>query len=983
MKRALLALLSLTLIFVGCGKKEVVVKKTGAVCQAPSEVPLDRAYAALETCYRLKPDRRLLLALAEIHRFFSGKEVGEAECVFDNGSWHVYCGDEEAGTLSEYPGFPEMKKLLLDWTARVSGDHRLKLKKGTADATAMKAIRENIGRFYSSYLLEALQKIDAQWNQGEHDPELLAEGARASVLLCRQVFDRLDGSDSLKAKALALWAVAKGLTQANLDREEALLAEAFEFLPHAAKLAALLPGQDPLRPWLAGEYDRIIERYPVETGSAEQRFFCLQSIARNKDAGKWREFSAALTRDAGLRLPVLKTGLELIDFDLYAALPPQVIFQVMKESLRNPPRDKESLASVVQRFESEWPRLAGNYPGPFLRFGEADSFYRSYFYSALWAMAIHFLENLHSYEGAAEFLGQLPGMQSGQAADFRRWLSDILAARTGAGNPSRLLAGITEIRTFNGGALYQTYRQFCDRLPYADPRALQAARDYLSRLDQRARQQNIMRVIATKELQDLRLREKLILGISDAFGANDFNNEIDKALLESDRPAIVRVLADRRYDPELKVDYLEEFSKIKMLSAADAAALYAKLMQDFPDRSLLIHAVGRHFEHSGDFRTGEKLFAAWLQDHPDMGGFEEIAARAGLAKMYYGLKRFREAYAIVSPVAESGQATAMETTARVLAKLGRLQEAEALAASAVGRYPDSMRTRLVLCALYWQQRKNQEAALVLKSFPGPFPARAWTDDIAPLFVALFQDKPAEAMAAVKAILASGMIATDIGFLAREFAAGGNHRLAFGLMGIVPASGQQAIDNVVRAYSYLKRFQGPEQARAWLKGKIAAGAWRDAGMIFYDAGEYDLLWENEAGAGPPAAEEYNWLLRAAAWVQTGRKEDARRDMLLAFYRQPGRIYYHQAGACLMGLFPEKDAAALAKSPKQKCEIAYFLGLKAEGDGRLADASCWYRVCLETMLDRNAEYRWAGRALGEWQVEGKSLARLAADRQAIKK
>jgi hypothetical protein len=963
----------------GCHKKEAVVRKAGAPCQTPLEVPLDQAYAALDNCYRLQPDRRFLLAVGDIHDFLSGKAGPATECVFADGGWRIYHGDEEVGTLSEYPGFPELKKLLINWTTRVGGDHRLKLKNGTADAAALKEIRANIDLFFSANLLNALKKINSQWNKGEHDPELLIAGARASALLSRQVFDWIDGSDKLKAKALALWAMAEGLTQARLDREEALLADAFEFLPHAQKLTAALPTADRLRIWLAGDFERLGAVPPAETRTPEQRFFHLQGIARKRDAGLWREFSIVCLRDAGSELPVLKSGLELADFDLYAVLPKQMIIQVMKESLGNSPRENESLASVVQRFESEWPRRAVDYPGPFLGFGEADSFYRSYFYSALWAQARHYLENLHSYEAAAEFLRQLPEAPSGMAADFRRCLSDILDSRTGADNSSRLLADIGEIRTFNGYPLYQAYRQFCARLPYADPRALQAARAYVPRLDQRAWQQFIMRGIAAQELQDLALREKLIRVISDLYGPNDFINEVDKARLENDRPALVHLLADERFDPDLKLDVMVGLGKAKKLDAADAGALYTKLMQDHPDRSLLLHAVGKYFEQSGDFRAGEKLFTAWLKEHPDMGGFAEIAARVGLARMYLGLKRFREAYAAIGPVAGSGQASAMETAARVLAKLGRFKEAEDLAAAAVERYPDSVRTRLVLCELYWGQRKYPEAAQALKSFPGSLPARAWTDDIAPLFVALFRDKPAETMTAVKALLESGIQATDMAYLAREYAVTGNPRLAFDLMQLVPASGQQAIANAVLSYSYLKQFQGNERALEWLRGKIAPGAWRDAGMLFYDAAEYDLLWVSAEGSGPPIAEEYNWLLKAAAWVKNGRQADERRDKLLAFYRSRGRIYYHQAGAFLMGLFPEKEILKLAQTPKQKCELAYFLGVKAEGDRHLADASCWYRVCRETMMDMNAEYRWAGRALEEWQADGQSLAQLTAARK----
>jgi hypothetical protein len=41
--------------------------------------------------------------------------------------------------------------------------------------------------------------------------------------------------------------------------------------------------------------------------------------------------------------------------------------------------------------------------------------------------------------------------------------------------------------------------------------------------------------------------------------------------------------------------------------------------------------------------------------------------------------------------------------------------------------------------------------------------------------------------------------------------------------------------------------------------------------------------------------------------------------------------------------------------QRCEVSYYIGLKAQSEGRCEDASDWYRISVETGLINNGEYR----------------------------
>lgn len=70
------------------------------------------------------------------------------------------------------------------------------------------------------------------------------------------------------------------------------------------------------------------------------------------------------------------------------------------------------------------------------------------------------------------------------------------------------------------------------------------------------------------------------------------------------------------------------------------------------------------------------------------------------------------------------------------------------------------------------------------------------------------------------------------------------------------------------------------------------------------------------------------------------------------------------------------------PDSRCEASYYLGLRAQSEGRLRDASDWYRISIESGLQNMGEYRWAYNQLYLWEGEGKSLERIAAEQRAAR-
>src|SRR5258708_34920143 len=72
--------------------------------EAPSPLPLDpyARRAAIAEAMRLRPDRRFLLAVAQIDQL-TGAPATAATARFEAGKWRIAAGTEELGELPEFP----------------------------------------------------------------------------------------------------------------------------------------------------------------------------------------------------------------------------------------------------------------------------------------------------------------------------------------------------------------------------------------------------------------------------------------------------------------------------------------------------------------------------------------------------------------------------------------------------------------------------------------------------------------------------------------------------------------------------------------------------------------------------------------------------------------------------------------------------------------------------------------------------------------
>ena len=209
---------------------------------APAELP-----AAVRERYRLRPDRRLLLAVAEVQRLRKGTAPEPVTAEFQNAKWRILSGDAEVGTLSEFPSFEEATDLLARWAART----QVPAVAAQATARDTAALDRAVLQVDAAGLLAALSSLGSPADV-QRDAARTRSTVSGLAWLSTLTLDTLDQADPLLAEAWSWLALERGSAARNAA-SEALIARALGYEAAAAQASAKLAADDPVRLYATGD----------------------------------------------------------------------------------------------------------------------------------------------------------------------------------------------------------------------------------------------------------------------------------------------------------------------------------------------------------------------------------------------------------------------------------------------------------------------------------------------------------------------------------------------------------------------------------------------------------------------------------------------------------------------------------------------------------------------------------------------------------
>ncbi len=284
-------------------------KPQGLAIPTVLEVPSGEMLDTLQSAYRLKPDRRALFAVADVHHWFTGEPRQTATAKFSQGLWQIEYGGERVGSLPEQPDFSHFTGLLTEWVHALNAKYPQEI--ATSPQSDYSSLRATLDGYLLQSTLAGLKSANHLWEEGHRDAELLHLATRGLVQMLCFSFDSMQLMDPLAGKSLAMLAVTQNLTEFDSFREEALLASQMGYSAHAKKLAWRLRKSDPLRAYLDRENESLEQMAKKKKASTETKFLWLQRLAYDQNYQRWAQWFFGAFEESHLSLPLFKTLMDV------------------------------------------------------------------------------------------------------------------------------------------------------------------------------------------------------------------------------------------------------------------------------------------------------------------------------------------------------------------------------------------------------------------------------------------------------------------------------------------------------------------------------------------------------------------------------------------------------------------------------------------------------------------------------------------------
>ena len=343
----------------------------------------------------------------------------------------------------------------------------------------------------------------------------------------------------------------------------------------------------------------------------------------------------------------------------------------------------------------------------------------------------------------------------------------------------------------------------------------------------------------------------------------------------------------------------------------------------------------------------------------------------------------------------------MARAALLLEKLEQYDQAEEIIKKNYRRYPSSVYALTEYIRFLWHRKRFEEANILIKNFKHHISFENWDEYLGEDFFNTFSNNQNQGIKIFNQLLRSRIPPMSLMTIPRKAWDKGNAEFAFKLITQIRLSGPDRVTIAMEAYRYLKKIRGKAKALSWLKTQIPGNQLFPSTMMAFKKHYYDLLWDLIPEPVWGEGRANIWAMRAAAFFQFN-DDYPKKKLLIKYYSGDNwesisqtleayvlnigmkiteyfkipisQIHYHAVGRYLLGLTTEESLLKFITDEKKLCEISYYIGLKAVSEQNFKKASKWFRVCIETGLNRNGEYHWAYDRLFWYEEDDFSLSTL---------
>lgn len=1000
-QRKLAAFLSASVILLtSCsGSKQV---RFTSLFKDDDETTAATAIAKIEKTYRIKPDRRYMLALSDLAFIMQGKKIGKLEADFINGKWQIRAERRVISEIVNEPTYNQICESLLTYVRSLEGKEGAYFYPERGKSPYTRELNEKIQAFIDAYdpnsLIQALALLNDGWRAQGGTQKAVDLSATALTSLFFQANDKSGTADELAARALSFVVLGKRYATEHALSNSIRLAEAMGYHAEASRLCWDLSKENPLRMYVMYQAETLGSAIQQGIDTNETKFLYVKKLAQAEKIDELKKIMASSFPPSATvaRIDIPKNELVLGDLKPLS-LPIAGCLQSLKESSLLPydffeaelflANDLRSISKLKNKGES-----AEEAEDPLFEklntyvnaldvcdkdkvFSNAliATFYRTFAYAE--GLNELFLPN-GSYvkkDAAESFKKQFGDSKKKNefGADFDAFAQSIIDSRSGNYHVSEVLGHVAAENTLGAVprfiALDETARWFAP----GEFKILSAGKTLFANIDSRPSSRFYLSNFAHDELLHP------ILGVTlgeSALKANpDAVETVEVAKQLSNREFLRQMSVNKTYAPSLRANALSSlFDLVGVRETGvrdDIVAKARQLVDENPGNIVVL----QHYVNIAT-KLGLQIDAiattqSWLATASARGTKAEEAypekaifkAKELLVSLYS--KNGQPEKALEVPggkiVPESSHDAATSYINSILA----VKKDPKAASMFADLYYDSNRISPVALALktriLWQTKAYDKAAMLLREYPWCIKVENWRDDLYSAFRAAFQESPNEMSSAVRALAKENFVeSSNFGELAKSFANHGKVDVAFALLDSMlktSFSGNELnfLNLATQAYVYLRELKGEKVALQWVQDKVPPQFYTPTAMYAVQNGAYDLLWKLLPKQPEGVGSEYVWMARAATVPLQKELSAEDNKLLLEHYSKIDLDPMFLIGKSMLGATDAKKLLEVHMNVREIGDLAYYLGFRDAHMGDQAKAADWYHLALETGVNKASE------------------------------
>jgi hypothetical protein len=938
--------------------------------------------------YRVTPDRRMLLALAELHTFGDQRAPESIQISQHGERWRVQVGGRASGDLGLIPVAEEQLELL-----RTSAHGLAKAGPKVVTRGDLAGIERDLLKFALPAPLDALSKLDAILSReasARRDPVILRLGSRALIFALLQSNDHYELLDDVAGRALLLSVLAEAYGE-NADdtvRDRALLLHWMGYHKTAAEMVEPLQPTDPVRRFVRNESPAEID---LSSSNGlhlylKSAHLLSQQVSDEQRFDQWMTWLRKEVPPATSAYPYIAQGVRHAGFSEATALAAIGRDEVLRQ-LRGRGRTiadflrpgTEAEGEDVREFEHLLESVEGS--GILGDKATRIAIWRASFYSSVQREADFLIRERSAPQSGTPFIEAL-GLSGGPGGDIRALLELEVRARLEQIEQPEMAKRLAEFTWIAPTSLRYIADFAAENATgrFAPPLRL-AVRTVFQRLDSRPAHLKYAGELAITRLYHPSLGQKYCAAYLDAVAHTDSRFARWYYLRTGHFDALRKLAEEPNSDGIARGKALRDLAESSSEHSKAVERVFESLIGTDPE---IAEQYLYHLERHKDFRRAEHVGKTWLKSN--IG--EHVLVRAGVAAVVsHAIRRQgrpADAWTIIEPYVDTGKADVLHEAALVLDALGQKDEALKMALAAQDRYPATEYSGGTLAQIYWKRGQWAEAAEAIEPYTNGPVSTDWYFAIRTPFGETFAKAgSANATHAFKALIARDIPAELLVTLAESIGYEGNPRISHELIKLLlaPPVKEPAYAGPTRlaAYRQLREFAADDEAIGWYSSMVTPETAIDEATTFYKEEEYDLLWSIVGEASPPERNDHvKSIMALAALRQRLPEMDPRRQRVAQYFRHRATSLHAKLGRYALGMMSEEEFVTQVDSPAYRDAGALYIGMKLASNGRYEEALDWLQAATEhagrsaaSSLAADVITKWATRPLTFEQVAKKGI------------